>query len=104
VQSFLSKNNLFSFDNVQTAYGVDSLLFVGGIKNSIKMTIVTDGTPAGTKEISLSKESSNYLEVFYINSTYIIHNDKDISSYDYNKNEAVFLTTDAAPYGAFKGA
>jgi hypothetical protein len=102
VQSFLSKNNLFSFDNVQTAYGVDSLLFVGGIKNSIKMTIVTDGTPAGTKEISLSKESSNYLDVFFINSTFIIHNDKDISSYDYNKNEAVFLTTDAAPYGAFK--
>lgn len=66
------------------------------------MTIVTDGTPAGTKEISLSKESSNYLDVFYINSTYIIHNDKDISSYDYNKNQAVFLTTDAAPYGAFK--
>jgi hypothetical protein len=50
VQSFLSKNNLFSFDNVQTAYGVDSLLFVGGIKNSIKMTIVTDGTPAVPKK------------------------------------------------------
>ncbi|MBK9960199.1 MAG: T9SS type A sorting domain-containing protein [Saprospiraceae bacterium] len=102
IQSYLSKNGLFNFDNVYTAYGVDSLLFVGGIKNSVKLTIVTDGTSAGTKEISLSKESSNYLDVFFINTSFIIHNDKDISSYDYTRNEAVFLTTDAAPYGAFK--